>query len=210
METWHQPILLTLCLFFSTALEAATESAPEIYQPDEDRIVLHEADINANDFEIGTYFGLIAIQDFGTNSLIGLTMSYHISENYFVTANIADSTIRETSFQKLTNISITEGNRDYAYYDLGMGYNLFQGESFFGQNHAFNSSFYITAAVGSTKFASDSYHTLAFGFGYKVVFLDWLSVQLGAKDRLFRSDIFAEKDELFHNIELHTGINIIF
>lgn len=211
METWRQYIFLSLLIFSSNMLLAAEQEAPEIYQPDETRILLSEASIDAHDFEIGLYGGIISVQDFGSNSLYGAKLIYHISESYFTEINLAKSSIQETSFEKLTHISLGQGDdRDYTYYDIGMGFNLFQGESFFGKNRAFNSSFFITASIGSTQFLADSFHTLSFGFGYKVIFTDWLSVNLGAKDHLFRSDIFAEKDELFHSIELHSGINIIF
>ena len=204
-------LLVVTCGSLSLQAAAETEAPPEIYQPDENRLFLHEADIDAHDFELGLYIGIISIQDFGANTLYGTRFAYHISENYFVEINAAVSTIQETSFEKLTGTSLGQGDdRDYSYYDIVMGYNLFQGESFFGANHAFNSSFFLTASIGSPTFASDSYHTIALGFGYKVVFLDWLSIDLGARDHLFKSDIFAQKDELFHSIELHSGINFIF
>lgn len=210
METWYQRLFLglNLCLL---AVVASAETAPDIYQPDEERIILNEADINANDFEAGLYMGMISIQDFGTNAVIGLRLAYHISENYFLEINAAQSDIAETSFEKLTNIPVLpDDERDYTYYNIGAGYNLFQGESFFGSDHAFNSSFYLTAALGSTEFATDSYHTFSWGFGYKIVWLDWFNMNLGAKHHLFRSDIFAEKDELFNSVELHTGFNLFF
>lgn len=213
METWHQRFFLSLLILFfvPVSLASTNDEAPQIYQPDEERIFLHEANINARDFELGIYTGLITVQDFGSDNVVGLKLNYHVSEYFFAQVNAGQSSIKETSFEKLTNIRLGDNDkRDYNYYNIGLGYNLFQGESFFGDDTAFNSSFSLTAALGSSKFLGDSYHTVTLGFAYKVIFLDWLSVDLGVNDHLFRSDIFTDSDALFHNVEIYTGINYIF
>lgn len=208
METWCRRFLLTTLLVFSHTLMADNNSA--IYQPDEGRIILHESDIDAQDIELGLYAGIISIQDFGTNTITGLGVSYHISEDFFFTTTMGEATLKKTSFEKLNPgfELLSEDERKYRYYNIGMGYNLFQGESFL-LSHAFNSAFYLTAAAGSTRFAGDRLHTITWGFGYRVVFLDWLATHISARDHIFKSDVFAE-DETFHSVELALGLSVFF
>lgn len=209
METWCRHILLTTSLLLSS-LAFSAEEVDAVYQPDEDRIILHEADIDAQDIELGVYGGIISVQDFGTNSVTGVRFAYHISEDFFLQASYAETTLGKTSFEKLNPgfTLLSDDEREYNYYNIGLGYNLFQGESFFS-SHAFNSAFYFALGVGSTTFADDKHHTLSWGFGYRIIFLDWLAMHIEAKDHIFESDIFAQ-DEQFQNVELSTGLTVFF
>lgn len=208
METGYWRLFLTAVLMLASLPALAADDA--IYQPDEERIILHESAIQAFDIELGFYGGVINVQDFGSSSLLGLRAAYHVSEDVFLQFNYAEARLDKTSFEKLNpgfNL-LNDDEREYHYYNIGIGYNLFQGESFF-LSHAFNSAFYITAAAGATKFAGDTQHTFSFGFGYRIVFLDWLAMHIEARDHLFESDIFAD-DELFQSVELSTGLTFFF
>ncbi|HEY9034571.1 MAG TPA: outer membrane beta-barrel domain-containing protein [Pseudomonadales bacterium] len=199
-----------MLLYCASLPVLANADSSNIYQPDGERIIVHEADINALDVQLGIYAGLLSVQDFGSSTVSGIAAAFHVSEDFFLHASLGQSRLKKTSFEKLNPgfSLLSDDDRDYRYYTLGIGYNLFQGESFIA-SHAFNSAFYLTLAAGSTRFAGDQHHSLIWGFGYRIIWLDWLASHIEARDHVFDSDVFAD-DERFHSVELTTGLSVFF
>ena len=69
---------------------------------------------------------------FGSHPSYGLDLAYHITEDLFVRAEAGRSTGGLTSFETLSGglRLLTEGERKFTYYDLGLGYNFLPGEAF--------------------------------------------------------------------------------
>ena len=113
--------------------------------------------------------GILAIEDFGSSTVLGLKASFHATEDFFLQANYgqaeAGQTTAEYYFGDLDAPVIK--SRDYKYYNLLVGYNLFPGETFVTQDLTFNSAFYLVAGAGNTDFADDNHFTVTIGSGYR-------------------------------------------
>jgi len=192
------------------AAEPETGDAP-VYDPEVERRTIDEDLIDVNDLELGLSFGVLNIEDFGSSSVVGAKLTYHISEDYFFTATVGQSKAGETSYERLSGGAelLTDSQRELRYYGLNLGYNLFPGEAFLGDGRAINTSLYLMAGVGSTSFADDDYFTWHIGAGYRFVPLDWLAVSIDFQDHVFEHEILGESLQT-HNLELSTSITVFF
>lgn len=217
MENRIQRIFLG-ALFVSTAIpvfaaddKGKSSSADQVIVPELERREFEKPKIDSQDVEIGVYYGSLSIQDFGTNSVVGGTATYHVTEDIFLEAEYGKSEGDETSFEKLSGSArlLDSADRTYSYYSLNVGGNIFPGEIVIGSKYAFMSSFYATAGIGGTEFGGDSYFTLNFGVGYRVLLNDWFAIRFDARDYVFDHDIFGETERV-HNLELRTGFSVFF
>lgn len=202
--------LATAFAFSAPVLAADADNEP-VYDPEVERRTIDEDLIDVNDLEIGLTFGVLNIEDFGSGSVVGAKLSYHISEDFFFTANLARSEAGETSYERLSGGAslLTDDQRQFQYYGLNLGYNLFPGEAFVGDGRAINTNFYLLAGVGSTSFADDDYFTWHLGAGYRFVPYDWLAISVDFQDHVFEHEILGES-LMTHNLELSTSITVFF
>ena len=186
------------------------EEASQLVEPEIERTKVDIADIDALDLEIGAFFGMMNVEDFGTNPVSGISLAYHVTEDIFVAASVGQTDTDQTSFEVITGARLlTDSERELVYYDLSVGLNLLPGEGFIGESYAFNSSFYAIAGIGSTKFAGDQRYTVNVGAGYRVVAMDWLAFHIEVKDHIFDIDILGA-DKTTHNINYNVGFSIFF
>ena len=222
MESGIQRILLriclAICLSFSLPLVAQEEDEDDnktildgVINPDLERREIDESKIDSENFEFGFYGGVMSIEDFGTNDSYGVTLAYHISEDWFLEAGFGTSQASLTSFEVLsgTNNLITPEDRDLTYYNLSIGLNLFPGEFFIGKSYAFNMSGYVIVGAGNTEFAADEYFTLNYGMGLRLSATDWLAVRIGFRNHIFTHDIFGA-DKTVQNLEPQIGLSLYF
>jgi outer membrane beta-barrel protein len=191
---------------------AASDNVPPgAIQP---RIQRHPAEvprIHSSNVELGVHFDVMSIEDFGSHPAYGVDLAYHLTEDLFVRAEVGRSTGGLTSFETLSgNIRLlTEGERKFTYYDLGLGYNFLPGEAFFGRSRAMTSSFYVIGGAGATEFAGDKKFTVSVGGGYQVLPFDWLAVRIGFEDHMFQTDLLGS-NKLTHNLEAGLGTSVFF
>ncbi|BFM05893.1 outer membrane beta-barrel domain-containing protein [Halioxenophilus aromaticivorans] len=193
------------------AVNAQQEVLDDIIKPDVERRTIKESDIDSEDFEIGLYAGVINIEDFGSNDVVGLRLAYHLTESFFFEASAGQTRLDETSYELLTGDIqlLTDEQRDLIYYNFSIGYNLLPGEVFVGSKWALNTAFYVLAGVGNTDFADEEHFTYNIGAGFKVLPADWLSIRFDVRDHMFEHDVFGETVDT-HNIETTLGFNIFF
>lgn len=230
MESRFRIFLLTIAALLSPVLSAA-ETAPatrnqgttsteplnqviqqeSVIEPDIKRRQVIEAQIDSEDFEIGLFAGLLSIDDFGTNPVIGARLAYHVTEDFFFEGTYAQSTAGTTSYERLSGgvQLLTDAQRSYQFYTIALGYNLFTGEAFLGRNLAFNNSLYLIGGIGNTEFGGDNRFTTVFGAGYRLIIKDWLAVHGNVRDHFFNIDITGE-DKTSHNMEMSLGITYFF
>lgn len=190
-------------------MEDAGASAPVI-SPEVERRPITTPKIDTEDFEITGYFGMISVEDFGSNSIYGARVAYHVSEGLFLEGTYAMSgDVDRSSVEVLDNIDLLGSDRDYSYYDLAVGWNLLPGEVFLGKNHAFNSALYVVGGAGNTSFAGEDLFTLTFGAGYRVLATDSIALHFDVRDHLFDNDVTGE-DKTTHNIEFNLGVSWFF
>jgi outer membrane beta-barrel protein len=169
------------------------------------------ARIDAENIEVGSYYGSLSIEDFGTNPVYGLTAAFHVTEDLFFQAGFGRSRAGRTSYEDLGgNVQLlTPSERRFTYYSLSLGYNLFPGEVYIGRSLAMNSSLYVLGGVGSTKFAGDQRFSVNFGAGYRILPTDWLAVHISVQDRIFQSDLLG-RDKLTNNLSATLGVTAFF
>jgi outer membrane beta-barrel protein len=137
--------------------------------------------------------------------------AYHVTEDLFIEGSYGMTTLGETSFERLSgDVQIlTDDQRDFSYYELAVGYNIFPGEAFVGRNWAFRGGLFLLAGAGSSDFAGDEQFTYSVGFGYRLAATDWLALRLDVRDHMFETDLLGT-NELTHNFELSSGLTIFF
>jgi outer membrane beta-barrel protein len=191
---------------------AGSDSVPPgVVEPQVARRHVKVPKIRSSNFEIGAHYGVLSIEDFGSHPVYGLDLAYHITEDLFVRAEAGRSTGGLTSFETLSgNIRLlTEAERRFTYYGLGLGYNFLPGEAFFGRSRAMTSSFYVFGGPGATQFAGDKKFTVTVGGGYQVLPTDWLAVHVGFEDHMFQTDLLGA-EKLTNNLEAGLGITVFF
>jgi len=186
------------------------DEASAITEPEIKRQKIDVSTIDAQDIEIGVFFGQMNVEDFGTNAVSGVTLAYHVTEDIFAEVSLGQTDTELTSFEIISGSRLlTDDERKYKYYDLSLGINLLPGEGFIGENYAFTSSFYGLLGVGSTDFAGDQRFTVSGAVGYRVLLNDWISLHVEVKDHVFDIDILGE-DKTTHNINYNIGFTVFF
>jgi outer membrane beta-barrel protein len=126
-----------------------------------------------------------------------------------VAAGQADTEL--TSFERLSGAAqlLTDEQRQYKYYNVSLGYNIFPGESFVGGERSLNTSTYVIGGVGKTTFAGDDRFTVNIGLGIRMMPLDWLAVHADIRDHIFDIDLLGQ-EKTAHNVEAHLGVTFFF
>ncbi len=190
-------------------LEDASASAPVI-SPEVERRPVSKPKIDSEDFEISGFVGLLSVEDFGSNTVYGARIAYHVTEALFLEGTYGQTgDVDQTSVEVLDNIDLLGSDRKYSYYDLSLGWNVFPGEVFIGRNHAFNSALYLVGGAGNTSFAGDDIFTLTFGAGYRVLATDSIALHFDVRNHVFDNDITGE-DKTTNNIEFDLGLSWFF
>jgi outer membrane beta-barrel protein len=217
MEIRFRSFLLAISFLTLTmpATEAVAQSdedeSTNLIEPQIERVEFDESQIDSFDFELAVYGGVLAMEHFDTNAVVGLKFGYHVSEDFFVQASYGFSKVGETSFEKISGGAplLSDDERDVEYYLFSIGFNLLPGEAFLTDSTTLNTVLYISGGVGSTDFAGDDRSTIAFAVGYRTIVLDGFSVDVEMRDLIFDLDTFGE-DDTTHNIELTLSLNLFF
>ena len=218
MEIWTKRTILTAALlagsiagFNSSAVYAEERPTVQVIEPDLNRREIKTDAIDTENIEIGAFYGILSIEDFSSNEVYGVRAAYHVTEDFFLEGTYGLSEGDLTSFEKLSGGSplLSDEDREYSYYNLSVGWNIFPGEIFILDDYAFNSSVYLIAGIGSTEFAGDSWFTVNVGAGVRLLLTDWFAWHIDVRDHIFDRDTFGE-DQTTHNIEFHTGLTFFF
>lgn len=209
MELRFRDIFLTLTgvLLLGPSLVLAQS---QVINPEPQRREISEANIDIENLEIGLTVGLISIEDFSNSMIAGLRLAYHVNENFFVEGAYEQAESGQTSFELLSGGAplLTDDERQYRYYNLGLGYSL-NGETFVSQGLVLNSATYFLLGAGTTEFAGDEHFTVTLGAGYRLLLSDYFSMRVEVKDHLFNSELTGE-DKTTHNIQYGLGATFFF
>lgn len=222
MALRFQQFLLTLCISAAALPCFAADSKDndgsvvinpiKIIEPDLKLHKSEQAKIDDEVFEVGFFTGLISIEDFGSHPLLGLKASFHATEDFFLQMNYGMSKAGKTSYETVSGSGVNilaDKDREYTYYDLLVGYNIFPGETFVTSKHTFNSAFYLVGGAGNTDFAGDNHFTLVIGSGYRIILTDWLTWNLDYRDHMFETELLGRKKQT-HNLEFASGLTVFF
>lgn len=194
------------------ALPPAEAPTPEqVIDPQVERRDIREPKIDTENFEVGVFAGVMSIEDFGSDLVYGARLSYHITEGLFVEGSVGQSEAGLTSFEELSGGApiLSDSDREFTYYNLSLGYNIFPGEVFIGEGRAFNTSLYLIGGLGSTRFAGDDRFTVNVGAGYRFLITDWIALHLDFRDHMFDTDLLGT-EKTVHNFEAHLGMTVFF
>ena len=209
--------IFMMAFWSSTNVCAEEKTSPlkiqseQLIQPEIERRDVELSKIDSEDFEVTVFAGILSIEDFGANAVIGARFAYHVNEDIFVEATLATSKAGQTSYERLSGglPLLTSSQRQMIYYDVSIGYNLLPGESFLTSDTSFNSALYVIAGVGVTTFAGSDRLTLNIGGGFRILANDWMALHVDVRDHIFNLDILAENTTT-NNIEVTIGVSAFF
>lgn len=222
MESRIQRIFLIGTLLITAVAASFTVQADEVKTTDNDELgkiitpdlkrrTIKEADLDTENFELGLFYGLLSIEDFGTNEVQGISVDYHITERFFTEAAYGISKVQKTSYELLSGgvQLLTDNQRNLSYYNLALGYNLLPGQVYVTKKFHFDTNIYVLAGAGNTKFADKNYFTYNFGAGLRFYSTDWLSLDLSMREYAFTHELFGIKKNT-NNLEGRFGMSIFF
>jgi len=183
----------------------------QIITPDIKRRHIKEDDLDSENFEMGAFYGILSVEDFGSNPVQGISFAYHITEDFFVEAVYALSRADKTSYELLSGgvELLTDDERDISYYNLSLGYNFFPGQIYISDKWTFNTHFYLIAGAGNTDFAAKQYFTTNVGAGVRFFATDWLAFDLSMRNHHFTHELFGESKTV-DNLESRFGLTLFF
>lgn len=196
--------------------EIAEQQGPDaseqpVIEPEVERRAIKIPQIDSQDFELGAFVGILSIEDFGTSSVVGARLDYHVTESFFLQGSVGRSKGGLTSVELGGGALrlLSDKDRYYTYYALNVGWDALPGEIFIGKGLAYNSAFYLTVGIGGTKFAGDTRFTANAGMGYRILFTRFLAAHFDFRDHIFDIDLLGEK-KVSHNLEGSLGLSFFF
>ena len=180
----------------------------QVIEPDIYRREINVPRIDTENFEITAYYGVLDVEDFGTEPAYGVRVAYHITEDFFVEGAYGMSESSDETLENLTTFNILQ-DEDITYYSVSIGYNIFPGEIFLGRNFAMTSSFYLMTGVGNVEFNEEDEFAYNIGFGFKVLPTDWLSLRLDVRDIVYETDLLGD-NEFTNNFEISANLGVFF
>lgn len=207
MEIRLQHVLLALgkpallSLFLSVSAANAVEPQPGASEKN--------VSIDTEFFELGAFIGIINIEDFTSEPVVGIRSSFHATEDIFLQFNFGSAKVSRSSYEKNGVDLIEDSDRDYRYLDLLLGYNLFPGEVFPSSTRSALSAFHLVAGLGHTEFGGEENFTYIIGAGYRISVSDRLLWHVDIRDHFYKTNLI-QKDETVHNIDLTTGLTYLF
>ena len=227
MASWLRRFLLKIIgtsvfvvvVFSSAAIQAEEKSSPleikseQLIQPEIDRRDVDLSKIKSEDFEITAFSGLLSVEDFGANSVVGARFAYHVNDDIFIETTYANSKAGQTSYERLSGglPLLTAEQRKIIMYNISLGYNLLPGESFLTRNTSFISALYIVAGMGSTTFAGADRLTLNIGGGFRLLATDWMAIHVDVRNHIFNMERqYVGVDKTANNLEVTLGVSVFF
>lgn len=177
----------SLALLFTSTSGHAEEGLQDtpVIDPSIVRLGLKEDDLDEENFEVGAYIGYMSVEHFGTYPLYGVRGAWHVSEDLFFEINTGMTSVDRTPAEDFSGTDtsfFTDDERDFLYYNLSLGFNIFPGEIFITKDWAFNSAFYVIAGGGTVDFLGEKEFALNLGAGLRVIFTDWFAAHIGFQD----------------------------
>jgi outer membrane beta-barrel protein len=204
------PLLITAAF----ALPAFAQSTQPPPRPNNEQVVVPQVErrdvklpkFPSTDIEVGAFAGVYSTQDFGAHSVVGLRLGYHITEDFFVQANLAKTKASDEAYRRLLPGGgiFPQQEENLTYYNLSAGWNLLPGEGFIGSNRAKATAIYLLGGVGSTKLVERRRQTLNFGLGMRMLVAERAGVHVEMRDHIYSLDLLGPSKRT-QNLELTGG-----
>ena len=201
----------------ASVVQAETPSLDQIQeveaviQPEVNRIEFDESKISKGDFEVIPAVGLLSIEDFGANIVINVKLNYHLSEDVFMGFEIGRSNAGQTSYEVLSAspLLLSDEDRQFTYYLFNVGYNILPGEAYLTRSITYNNALYVSAGMGSVKFAGDNRLAITLGVGYRLMLFNYSSLYIELRDHTYNLDVLGVS-KLSNSFEMNLGYSFYF
>jgi outer membrane beta-barrel protein len=219
------PLLLRVLMCSLTGLLSASAWAQSPTQPQtpagktaEEQVIVPQVErrsiqrprFPSNDFTVSLFAGAYNTQNFGSSGVSGVRLGYHITENFFVEGTLGRTKLSDDAFRQILPGGVfASADQKLTYYNVGLGYNLLNGESFFGSKVAKLTQGYVIAGTGNTKIAEQNKQTVMLGFGMRLILNDWFVVQADFREHLFSLDLLGKRQNT-RNPEASIGFTVTF
>ncbi|MCU0775532.1 MAG: outer membrane beta-barrel domain-containing protein [Ideonella sp.] len=208
-----------LAMALAPALQAQTTAPPaagaapaneQVVVPQVERRDVRLPKFPSRDWEVGALVGTYATQNFGSSIVAGVRLGYHITEDVFVEAALAQTSVSDESFRQILPGGVFADEKEsLGYFSLSAGYNVLPGEVFLGRNRAYPSQIFLVGGVGSTRFANQRSQTFNFGLGTRVYLSDRVSLRVDMRNHVYPLDLLGRRQNT-QNLELTAGVGFTF
>ncbi len=166
---------------------------------------------NSELFDAGIVAGVMNIEDFPAEFLIGANITFKASEDFFIQYNYVQSDVPESPFEE-GSVTFAIGNdRKYEHYDLLIGYNLFQGEFFVGDGDPHYTSLYFVGGIGDTSLGDEENFSYTLGLGYQIEFRRKYVLRFDYRNYLYESSLIVAGDKTTtNNVQMSIGLGYLF
>jgi outer membrane beta-barrel protein len=206
-------IWMTAVLGVVPAVAGADEPQPaneQVVEPQLERRDVKVPHIPSNDIELGAFTGTYSAENFGSSTVRGVRLGYHVTEDIFFEGAVGQTKVKDEAFrQVLPGGVFPQPEELLKYYNISVGYNFFPGEVFFGKSTAMVSTVYLIAGIGSTQFLEERHQTFNAGIGIRLFMADWAAAQVDIRDHVFSLDLLGERKNT-QNFELTGGLTFFF
>lgn len=198
-------LLLLTNMSYAEEVEDSLADVEQVVVPEIYRRSVKAPKVDARDFELTLYGGALSMEEFSTNPVGGLRLAYHVSEDFFLEAGVAASTINDTAFRQFGLNLFPEEDETVIYYDLSVGYNVLPGEFFWGKDTAIPAYLYAIAGVGSFNLLDEDFFSVNLGAGARLLLTENFTLHVDVRDRIFENTLLGD-EELTNNLELTVGV----
>jgi len=184
------------------------QSEEPIIKPPVEEQKLKEAKIDTEWLEMGPYYGLYALAGFGTSSVYGFRLAYHLTEDVFFEGTYGITQFDQETFRSLTGRLLVNDEK-ITYWNAAAGYNLLPGQTFLTRKKTLNSTIYLLGGLGQTQIDGQAHFTFDAGTGYKIYIVDWFEFRMEMREHILQTDITGE-NKTMKNIEGTAALAVFF
>lgn len=199
---------LLLIVGAAAADDQERETGVRVLEP-EPRPGAEVAAIDTERFELGFYTGALSVEDFGTDPVYGIELSYHLTDTWLLQANYGEANIDRAAFETSQRQFLASADRDFEYFSVAGAYRLVHGRSFFGPRRKYDSDIYVLFGPQRVSFANNDEWGWTFGISYRTVFTDWLTANVDIREHSFEREFIGDTKQTF-NTEFRIGVNALF
>lgn len=178
--------------------------------PEIDRREFNVPGIDTENFEVGLFYGVLSVENFGANYLKGVNASFFITEDFFITLNMGFSSVNDSVYRRLNLPLFGEsGKKDLRENSVLFGWNVLPGEFFWMGKQAFTSNLYVLAGKGTVSFDGGDYSTYVGGVGVRIIPRDWFAIRVESKISEYKTNILGY-GKYSHDFDVVTGVSVFF
>ncbi len=174
---------------------------------------VHASELNVNSelFDVSLVAGVINLEDFPAEYVVGANVTFKASEDFFLQYNYVQADVSKSSFEEADSSNVFAFDRSLTHYDLLLGYNIFQGEFFASGDSAHLSALYTVGGIGYTDFGGEENFTYTIGVGYQIEFSRKYVLRLDYRDYIYRTSlIIGDEEKTVHNNQFSVGLGYLF